>query len=81
MTKQTGMTKTYNGYKNYNTWNVALWLANDESLYNAVKGCNSWKEAKQVLHDIHWTMTPDGVEIENPSVSHKEMDKFIKEIK
>lgn len=25
---------SYNGYKNYNQWNVALWINNDESLYN-----------------------------------------------
>lgn len=24
--------KTYNGYKNYETWNVALWIDNDETL-------------------------------------------------
>lgn len=25
----------YNGYRNRATWNVALWVANDESLYRA----------------------------------------------
>jgi len=24
---------TYNGHKNWNHWNVALWIANDEGLY------------------------------------------------
>ncbi len=24
---------TYNGYTNYHTWNVALWIANDETIY------------------------------------------------
>lgn len=26
---------SYNGYANYNTWNVMLWLNNDEGLYYA----------------------------------------------
>ena len=26
---------TYNGWKNWETWNVALWLGNDEGLYRA----------------------------------------------
>ena len=28
---------TYNGWTNYETWNVALWLGNDEGLYRAYR--------------------------------------------
>lgn len=31
---QTTTDTTYNGYTNYPTWNVALWLDNDEGIYN-----------------------------------------------
>ena len=28
-----------NGYANYETWNAALWMQNDEFLYNTAKAC------------------------------------------
>jgi hypothetical protein len=28
-----------NGYANYETWNAALWIGNDEFLYNTAKAC------------------------------------------
>lgn len=28
---------TYNGYESYNHWGTALWLNNDESLYNLLQ--------------------------------------------
>ena len=30
---------SYNGYPNYETWNAALWIQNDEFLYNTAKAC------------------------------------------
>jgi hypothetical protein len=30
---------TYNGHKNWNHWNVSLWINNDEGLYRLAKYC------------------------------------------
>lgn len=32
------MTK-YNGHKNWNHWNVSLWINNDEGLYDLARSC------------------------------------------
>ena len=33
---------TYNGWKNYETWNVALWIGNNEGLYEIAKGAGTY---------------------------------------
>ena len=65
------MTKTYNGHKNYNHWNVSLWINNDEWLYRMARarilGCKHYggrsRAAQVMLEDLHGagiTHTPDG---------------------
>ena len=35
--------ESYNGYKNYETWNVALWLNNDLVLYGSMLQFKGYK--------------------------------------
>ena len=55
---------TYNGHKNWNHWNVSLWLFNDEYLYRQVyeklRRTPTKDTATQALLDILPTHTPDG---------------------
>jgi hypothetical protein len=57
---------TYNGHKNWNHWNVSLWIANDEGLYRLAKRCirmgrNRTDAAKRFLECMDGIKaTPDG---------------------
>lgn len=55
----------YNGHKNYNAWNVSLWINNDEGLYNLARHCvrmsKNKDEAARKLLDLLPEKTGDGV--------------------
>ena len=35
-----------NGWANYETWNAALWIGNDEFLYNTARACVEFAEGE-----------------------------------
>jgi hypothetical protein len=55
---------TYNGHKNWNHWNVSLWINNDEGLYSLarqhVRRCKTKDEAARALLQDLPAKTPDG---------------------
>ena len=51
----------FNGWANWETWNVALWIGNDEGLYAAAKDCKgSYSKLIGILWDCGSRETPDG---------------------
>jgi len=74
------MNNTYNGWTNYETWNVALWLGNDEGLYNLVRRCDDYKEVVFALLDCGITETGDGVNYNDVNIDETEMNEFISEL-
>lgn len=57
------MSETYNGWKNYSTWAVNLWMHNEESSYNywmeAAKEAGTVAELADRLRDVHEEAGPD----------------------
>lgn len=58
---------TYNGHKNWNHWNVSLWINNDEGLYNLARrkrrSMGPVPAAKGFIRELEEcgiTHTPDG---------------------
>lgn len=52
---------SYNGYKNYETWNVVLWINNDEGLYNIAEGCLDYEDFRSTMLEFDSLSTPDNV--------------------
>lgn len=66
---------TFNGYKNWETWNVALWISNDQRLYNIAKDCNNYSE---FLLYMDWdAKNGDGVNYRDPILDIEELDEVI----
>ena len=58
---------SYNGWANWETFNVALWLQNDENLYNLAMECGSYED---FLNETGaGSATPDGTRYDDPAVN------------
>lgn len=64
----------HNGHKNYNSWNVSLWLNNDESAYRLMLDCikrtGNRKAAAERMINFLPEKTPDGVPYSLTSIIH-----------
>ena len=73
--------QTYNGWANYETWNVALWIQNDEGLYNLALTLSDYQELVDVLYNEYGvTETKDGVKFNSPKINRIELDEMLKEL-
>ena len=73
-----------NGYANEQTYNVALWILNDEGLYNFAKTFRNrpkpYAELKDNLREVGTTETPDKVSYNDSSLNEEELNQVIREL-
>ncbi len=82
----------YNGWTNYETWNVALWIQNDQFLYNTAKACveycgddeTPWEKfiRCQMKGQIgrHLGQTPDGVKWDSAKINDFQINEMLQSL-
>ena len=76
------MAHAYNGWANYETWNVALWLQNDEGLYNfAREARGDYESLAAELREVGSRETPDGVAYNDSGLDTDELDDMLRELR
>ena len=78
------MADNYNGWANYATWNVALWISNDEGLYHAAMNFRHVPAPYQAFADdmreLGALETPDRVAYNDRSLDTDALDEMIREL-
>ena len=71
----------YNGWKNRQTWNVALWLGNDEGLYNLMRefAGQGYEVLANELRELGHIETPDGVAYNDSGLDIEALDELVNE--
>lgn len=72
--------ETFNGWANYETWNVSLWLQNDEAMYTVAKHYSTYDALIPRLEYRFGQMTPDGVRWMDGRIDTDELDEMLQDL-
>ena len=79
----------YCGWKNRQTWNIALWISNDESLYFSAVEYKAKCERKGIkptyrrfiaYASLYGERTPDGYKYDSQALDYRALSELIREI-
>ena len=70
----------YNGWANYETWNVSLWINNTRGLYEVAAKCGSYARFVEYMESEEIFETGDGVRWDHPKLDLEELDEMIDEL-
>ena len=71
--------QTYNGWADYTTWNCALWINNEPTLYNIASEVETYADfLYEMTVMCGFTETPDGADW--GEADYTEMNDLVKEI-
>ena len=70
---------SYNGWENYETWNVALWIQNDEGFYSLAREAGNYEDFVDALEACSFNSlkTPDGVSFKDAKVNVLEINSDV----
>jgi len=69
----------YNGWNDWTTWNVALWIRNDQTYYNIATECKDYMDFLYEMQSMIGSFaTPDGADWGEANI--EEMNEVIEEI-
>ena len=80
---------SYNGWENYETWNVALWIGNDEGLYREARSCRDYGQFVERMREFGEDCgnttgisreTPDNVAWNDSGLDTDALDEMIAEL-
>ena len=71
----------YNGWTNKKTWNVALWIGNDQLLHGIAKEQGSYQNFVQWLADFELFETPDGTKYNDKEIDVEQLNNDLFELR
>ena len=72
----------YNGWANYETWNVSSWIQNDEGLYNLARQFSSYTDFQTFMTSVYGRLvqTRDGISYNDPDLDVERLNEMFADL-